>query len=87
MNNKKFASLLKKYINNNQYTVVYLSKLTNIPRSTIQKYMSGNLLPTNYNNIEKIISFFPLTAYEKNELKNTYRLSKIQKNQYTKKNY
>lgn len=77
MNNKKFASLLKKYINNNQYTVVYLSKLTNIPRSTIQKYMSGNLLPTNYNNIEKIISFFPLTAYEKNELKNTYIIEKI----------
>lgn len=77
MNNKKFASLLKKYINESQISVVAISKLTDIPRSTIQKYMSGIQTPGNYATIEKIIDLLSLSTNQKSQLRKAYLLEKI----------
>lgn len=77
MNINDFSLLLKQYINSSQYNVVTISKLTDIPRSTIQKYMSGIQLPVSYEIVEKIIKLFSLSTKQKDELKKAYMIERI----------
>ena len=77
MNINNFSLLLKQYINESQYNVVTLSKLTNISRSSIQKFMSGIQIPKNYETIEKLIQFLPLSIIQKDELKKAYMIEQV----------
>ncbi len=77
MHINNFSLLLKQYINENQYNVVTLSKLTNISRSSIQKFMSGIQIPKNYETIEKLIQFLPLSIIQKDELKKAYMIEQV----------
>jgi len=77
MHINNFSLLLKQYINESQYNVVTLSKLTNISRSSIQKFMSGIQIPKNYETIEKLIQFLPLSIIQKDELKKAYMIEQV----------
>ena len=77
MHINNFSLLLKQYINESQYNVVTLSKLTNISRSSIQKFMSGIEIPKNYETIEKLIQFLPLSIIQKDELKKAYMIEQV----------
>ena len=77
MHINNFSLLLKQYINESQYNVVTLSKLTNISRSSIQKFMSGIQIPKNYETIEKLIQFLPLSIIQKDELKKDYMIEQV----------
>ena len=77
MHINNFSLLLKLYINESQYNVVTLSKLTNISRSSIQKFMSGIQIPKNYETIEKLIQFLPLSIIQKDELKKAYMIEQV----------
>lgn len=77
MNINNFSLLLKQYIHESQYNVVTISKLTGIPRTTIQKYMSGIQMPASYGPVEKIIKFLSLSIHQKNELKKAYFIEKV----------
>ena len=77
MHINNFSLLLKQYINESQYNVVTLSKLTNISRSSIQKFMSGIQIPKNYETIEKLIQFLPLSIIQKDELKKVYMIEQV----------
>lgn len=77
MHINNFSLLLKQYINESQYNVVTLSKLTNISRSSIQKFMSGIQIPKNYETIEKLIQILPLSIIQKDELKKAYMIEQV----------
>ena len=77
MHINNFSLLLKQYINESQYNVVTLSKLTNISRSSIQKFMSGIQIPKNNETIEKLIQFLPLSIIQKDELKKAYMIEQV----------
>lgn len=77
MEYKNFSSLFKLYIQNSQKSISSLSKSSGIDRTLIQKYISGNRLPTNYNSIENILQLLALTQVQKDELKRLYKLEKI----------
>lgn len=77
MHINNFSLLLKQHINESQYNVVTLSKLTNISRSSIQKFMSGIQIPKNYETIEKLIQFLPLSIIQKDELKKAYMIEQV----------
>ena len=77
MHINNFSLLLKQYINESQYNVVTLSKLTNISRSSIKKFMSGIQIPKNYETIEKLIQFLPLSIIQKDELKKAYMIEQV----------
>lgn len=77
MHINNFSLLLKQYISDSQYNIVTLSKLTNISRSSIQKFISGIQLPKNYETIEKLTQLLPLSIIQKNELKKAYMIEQV----------
>lgn len=77
MSTNHFSLLLKEYIHNNPFNVVSISKFTKIPRSTIQKYMSGIQIPSTFEPIEKICQYLTITNQQKTELKKAYVIEKV----------
>lgn len=84
MKDNNFSVLLKKYIQESQLSISALAKNSGIERTLIQKYISGNRLPVNYEVVENMIELLALTQSQKNELKRSYKLEKIGHAKYNK---
>lgn len=68
--------LLKKYIEESNYTIYSLSAKSKVNRTTLQKALSGDRNISNQN-LEKIIPFLNLTPMEKNELDTAFMISRF----------
>lgn len=60
---EKFSTNLKALMNSHNYTQKYVSKYTNIARSTISDYYNGHTVPSN-ENLEKLAHFFNVRPEE-----------------------
>lgn len=73
----QFSVLLSEFIKNSPYSIKKLSHECNVNRTVIQKYLSGERLPNNYKNIEKIIDQLTLNNKQKETLRKAYNIEKI----------
>lgn len=67
-----FSELLKKYINENKISVKKLSSELHMDRTLMQKYMSGNRIPKNYLEVERIGQVLLLLPQQQEELLEAY---------------
>ena len=77
-----FSDLLSLYIKESPYNIKHLANESQLDRTIIQKYISGNRFPSSYSNIEKIISHLTLTNQQKCDLKKAYHIEKFGIEQY-----
>lgn len=84
MSTNQFSLLLKKYIQDSNISISMLAKKSNIKRSQIQNFLSGNRMPVSYHDIDGIIDQLALTKAQIIELKNSYKLEKLGYNQVYK---
>lgn len=77
-----FSDLLTKCIKDSPYNIKNLAANSQIDRTVIQKYLSGERLPNSYKNIEKIIAKLALTTEERRILKRAYDIEKLGINKY-----
>lgn len=78
----QFSDLLSLYIKESPYNIKHLANESQLDRTIIQKYISGNRFPSSYSNIEKIISHLTLTDQQKFDLKKAYHIEKFGVEQY-----
>ena len=61
MDKYTFASVLKEHITESKLSIASLSRLSDVNRTMIQKYISGTQLPTNHEILNKILNHLALT--------------------------
>lgn len=72
-----FASVLKEHITESKLSIASLSRLSDVNRTMIQKYISGTQLPANHEILNKILNHLALTQPQKEELLQLYKIEKI----------
>lgn len=77
MDKYTFASVLKEYITESKLSIASLSRLSDVNRTMIQKYISGTQLPANHEILNKILNHLALTQPQKEELLQLYKIEKI----------
>lgn len=77
MDKYTFASVLKEHITESKLSIASLSRLSDVNRTMIQKYISGTQLPANHKILNKILSHLALTQPQKEELLQLYKIEKI----------
>lgn len=77
MDKYTFASVLKEHITESKLSIASLSRLSDVNRTMIQKYISGTQLPANHEILNKILSHLALTQPQKEELLQLYKIEKI----------
>lgn len=77
MDKYTFASVLKEHITESKLSIASLSRLSDVNRTMIQKYISGTQLPANREILNKILTHLALTQPQKEELLQLYKIEKI----------
>ena len=77
MDKYTFASVLKEHITESKLSIASLSRLSDVNRTMIQKYISGTQLPANHEILNKILNHLALTQSQKEELLQLYKIEKI----------
>ena len=77
MDKYTFASVLKEHISESKLSITSLSRLSNVNRTMIQKYISGTQLPANHEILDKILNHLALTNSQKEELSQLYKIERI----------
>lgn len=80
----QFSNLLNNFIKESSFTIKKLSNECQIDRTVIQKYISGERLPSSYKNIEKIINKLTLTEKQKKSLKKAYDIERTGIDKYNR---
>ena len=82
MSQNQFSALLEFYIRNSSYSIKKLSEQTNINRTVLQKYISGDRLPHHYSSIAQIADKLTLSIDQKKSLFEAYKIQKVGIHQY-----
>lgn len=77
-----FSVLLDYLIKNSSYSIKKLAEETNINRTVLQKYISGDRFPSSYANIEKIADKLTLSKQQREHLYNVYKIEKVGYHKY-----
>ena len=77
MDKYTFANVLKEHITESKLSIASLSRLSDVNRTMIQKYISGTQLPANHEILNKILNHLALTQSQKEELLQLYKIEKI----------
>ena len=77
MDKYTFASVLKEHITESKLSIASLSRLSDVNRTMIQKYISGTQLPANHEILGKILNHLALTNSQKEELSQLYKIERI----------
>ena len=82
MDKVEFSVLLDYLIKNSSYSIKKLAEETNINRTVLQKYISGDRFPSSYANIEKIADKLTLSKQQREHLYNVYKIEKVGYHKY-----
>lgn len=83
MEMKPFNELLKKCIEQSEYTVYSISNASNINRTTLQRTLSGERT-LNYENLQKLLPFLQLSPQQSKELKSSFISTQLGETRYCK---